>query len=254
MKSKFSVLALLLCSAAAVVGCSSTVGVRDISGIPKKSAETIEGVPMQFAGRHQLTVFAKQPDGSYKKVHELVYAMPDQSRLFAVNVDSKMLANHTLTLALYDDGTPKTVGLITSSQAQAALTQLGTSAAAMATSAATYDQQRQAAAKAALDTQKGLLDSQKDVLSSKQALQTLQSGSAERDAMLLARETKILAYRDALDAVTVQQAKVDELSADATKEDQAKAETSLRQLKLKANQAARALRVKVPYPEADMPF
>ena len=240
MKSNVSTLALLLCFAAFVAGCSSKIVVRDISGPPKTVGETFEGVPLQFADRQQLTVFAMQPDGSYKQVHWRVYAMPDQSRLFAISVDSATLANHTLTLALYDDGTPKTVGLTTTSQGQAALTQLGTSAAAMVTSAVTYDQQRQAAAQKSLEQERKLLE-ELDTLQTKQ-----QAGS-------VAREGKILTYRKALEAVIVQQAKVDNLPPEK-ESDRIAEESSLRLLKLQANQAARALGEKAPYPEADMPL
>jgi hypothetical protein len=238
MKSK-STLALLLIFAAAVAGCSSKIIVRDISGKPGEVGEIINGVPMQFADRQQLTVFAKQPDGSYKQVYALVYAMPDQSRLLAVRVDSGVFANQTLTLALNDDGTPKKVGLTTTSQGQAALSQLGTSAAAMATSAATFDQQRQAAAQKALEQERKLLEEQ-HTLQEKQ-----QVGSTEREA-------KILAYRKALEAVIVQQAKIGGLSLDTIAADRVAEESNLRVLKLTANQAARALGEKIPYPEADI--
>jgi hypothetical protein len=233
MKSTFSTLALLLGCAVAAAGCSSKVIVRDISGPAKPVGEIFDGVPMQFADRQQLTVFAKQPDGSYKQVHTRIYAMPDQSRLFAVRVDSDALANNTLTLAFYDDGTPKTVGLTTTSQGQAALTQLGTSAAAIATSAATYDQQRQAAAQKAFEQQ--------------QTLQAKQLGSTERDK-------SILAYRQALEDVIVQQAKVDGLAADTTAANTVKEQSDLLMFKLKANQAARVLGVTVPYPNVEMQF
>jgi hypothetical protein len=230
MKTKVSTFVLIL--VCAVVGCSSKVVVRDISGPPVPVGETINGVPMQFADRQQLTVFAKQPDGSYKEVHSLVTAMPDQSRLFAVSVDSDFLANNTLTLAFNDDGTPKTVGLTTTSQGQAALTQLGTSAAAIATSAATFDQQRQAAEQKALQQ--------------KQDLQKLQqAGTVDREA-------KILAYRKALEAVIVEQAKIDHLPPETKPDARVAEESALRVLKLTANQAARALGEQPPYPEADI--
>jgi hypothetical protein len=234
MKSKVSTLVLLICCVAVAASCSSKIVVRDISGPPKQVGEIFDGVPIQFADRQQLTVFAKQPDGSYKQVHSLVYAMPDQSRLLAVQVVSDTFANHSLTLALNDDGTPKTVGLTTTSQGQAALTQLGASAAAIATSAATFDQQRQAAAQKALE--------QQQALQSKQQL-----GPADREA-------KILAYRKALEAVIVEQAKIDGLSPDTKAPDRVVEESSLRVLKLQANQAARALGENPPYPDADMPL
>jgi hypothetical protein len=236
MKSKVGTLALVLIFAAAVAGCSSKIIVRDISGQPKPVGEIIDGVPMQFADRQQLTVFTKQPDGSYKQVYALVYAMPDQSRLLAVRVDSGVFANQSLTLALNDDGTPKKVGLTTTSQGQAALNQLGTSAAAMATSAATFDQQRQAAAQKTLEQERKLLEAQQD-------LQQVASTN---------REAKILAYRKALEAVIVQQAKMDGLSPDTENDDRVAEESNLRVLKLTANQAARALGEKIPYPEADI--
>jgi hypothetical protein len=232
MKIKVSTFALILGWAAAVAGCSSKVVVRDISGPPLSVGGIIDGVPMQFADRQQLTVFAKQPDGSYKEVHSLAYAMPDQSRLLAVSVDSYTFANHTLTLAFNDDGTPKTVGLTTTSQGQAAVTQLGTSAAAIATSAVTFDRQQQAAAQKALE--------QQQTLQSKQ-----QVGFADREA-------KILAYRKALEAVIVEQAKIDGLTSETKAADRITEESNLIVLKLTANQAARALGEKTPYPEADI--
>ncbi|MFA7705910.1 MAG: hypothetical protein WCX91_02220 [Candidatus Omnitrophota bacterium] len=230
MKTKVSIFVLIL--VCAVAGCSSKVVVRDISGPAVPVGENIDGVPMQFADRQQLTVFTKQPDGSYKEVHSLVYAMPDQSRLFAVSVDSDVLSNNTLTLAFYDDGTPKTVGLTTTSQGQTAFTQLGTSAAAIATSAATFDQQRLAA--------------EQKVLQQKQEMQKIQQ------AGLIDRETKSLAYRKALETVIVEQAKIDNLLPETKPEVRVAEESNLRVLKLTANQAARALGEQPPYPDADI--
>ena len=239
MKS-ISIFALFLCCVAAIAGCSSKIVVRDISGRPPDVGKIIDGIPIQFAGREQLTVFTKQPDGSYKQVHSQICAMPDQSRLFAVRIDSEAFTNNTLTLALNDDGTPKTVGFTNTSQGQAILTQLGTSAAAMATSAVTFDQQRQAAEQKALQQQ---ID-----------LQAVLKKQVEQEAPIADRQAKFHAYREALEAVYVQQAKIDGLPADTKLEDRIAEESSLRLLKLKANQAARALNQKAPYPAADLPF
>lgn|SRR5215510_6005239 len=212
-------------------GCSSKILVRDISGPPVAIGSVVEGVPIQFADRQLIRVYAKQPDGRYEEVHSVVYAVPDQARLFTVTVDSQWLANHTLTLALNDDGTPKTVGIVTASQAAAALTQFGTSAAAVATSLSTFEQQRQKAEAAALEQQAAL---QKD----------LAAGPADR-------ATKVLAYRQALEAVIKQEAKLDNMPPDAKPLDITNVESDLRILKLQANQAARVLGARTPYPEAD---
>ena len=189
------------------------------------------GVPIQIADRQSIVVYMERPDGTYAEAHSTTYAMPDQSRLLAVSVDAQWLANHTLTLALNDDGTSKTVGITTSSQAAAALTQLGKSTGSVLTSAATFDQQRQKAEAAALEQEAAL---RKD----------LQAGPADRAA-------KVRAYRQALEAVIKQQAKIDDPPAGATKTDLINAESDLRVLKLQANQAARALGERPPYPEAD---
>lgn len=208
-------------------GCSAKPTLRDISGRPPFAE--FEGIPTRILARQQVEVFSKQPDGTYAKVHEQVENLPDQSRLFATGIDADWLADHKLVLSVNPDGTLKQVDVTITSKAEAALTQLGTSASGVATAAASLEAKRD---EMRLGEKKKLEDEQK-----------------ARADKLATQEQLLLAYREALEAVFKQEATL--ANPDLKPDVRVVAESDLRIQKLKANQGARQLGRPAPYPDAD---
>lgn len=198
-----------------LAGCGAKPKVVDISGMPP--ASEFEGVPTRIVSRQQVRVYAKQPDNTYKLVHQQLEELPDQSRLFATTIDADWLSNHKLVMSTRENGTIEKVETTITSQAGAALAQAATSTGAVVKGVADLDKtQKEREAKEATD--------------------------------FAAQEAAILAYRTKLEEVLKLQR---ELEGNLTPDQRFEKESSLRLRKLEANQAARKLKREAPYPEAD---
>jgi hypothetical protein len=202
--------------------------VRDISR-PINVGEEIKGVPIRASAQQQVTVYMLQPDGTYAAAYRTTALLPDRSKLYAIRADSGLLANNQFNIDLNDDGTLKDAKLTSSNQGPAATTQLGSSAAEVLNAAATYDQNRVNAEAAAL-----------------KAATTLQQ---QQQAQAGAEAAQVLAYRQAVEAVIVAQAQYDALPPSTSTADRVAAQSDLRILELKANQAAQVIGRPAPFPD-----
>jgi hypothetical protein len=255
---------------ALTAGCSSTLKVEDISPLmisqaqaattassPPTTAQAapttdakpsvaLAGLPFRVPNVYTVRVFQKQKDGDYKQVERhFVKVLPDPKKLYALNVDSKLMSQGTLDVKIRADGTLDFVHLHdVEFRGDEALTAFGTQATALYEAIENRDL-------IALETQKAAIEAKKNLLVSEAALEEQADKPADDlDAALIAALEALNEANSAYDALEGLQSQT---APPPTATEVRAAERALLLARVKANQAYRRADLPVPFPGVNFP-
>jgi hypothetical protein len=223
----------------AMWGCST---VQTVKEIPSQGGGDPPGIPFRMLAPYTVRVFIKDQNGSYQQVFVQSQDLPDQERLFAMNVDSKFLSNYQLQLNFNNDSTLSGSGITTAITAAPAIAATGTQISAVADSLVNFNNTRRAQESANLQSQTNLLQQQ---TTNAQAIIALQK---QLQAPHVSKEADLVTALQALNAAQAAQRLVDNPPEGTTPSDQANHEANLRLTKLQANQAFEAADLPAPFP------
>jgi hypothetical protein len=134
-----------LCGLAALAllaaGCSAEVDVVELPPLePGKTHAVIDGIPFRVHERYELAVWQRQPDGTFKQVHQERRSAPDQDRLFVLRYTGMPLSSATAEVKLGSDGTLSLVKLSeVDTQVPEALSEVATQLTAVETARTTRE-------------------------------------------------------------------------------------------------------------------
>jgi hypothetical protein len=235
MKARYCVLGFIV----ALCACSTRQTVTEISS---KSTSDPPGIPFRVLSPYTVRVFLKDKNGDYQQGFVQSQDLPDQSRLFAINVKSEFFSNHQLQLNLNNDSTLNASSITTTITAAPAISAAGTQLSAVGDSIVNFNNNQRAQQIANLQSQTSL---QQQQLAFAQAVAALQK---QLQAPHAAKEAALVAALQALNAAQAAQRLVDDPPAGTTPTQQANNEANLRLAELQANQAFEAAGLQDPYP------
>jgi hypothetical protein len=225
-------------------GCSTTVDVRDISSI--KPDADVPGIPFRMREPCTLRVFQLQDDGRYRQVHVQWLDLPEEERLYALNIEAAYFSDHDLTLKLRDDNTLDEVDLKTELKLDAAIAELAAQGGALSDAALTFDRKKREAEAAEIESRASLEAARAQAAQARAEQEAARQERAE--APIVAQEGKLAVAVEALNSAEAAERALDALPPDAEESARAECRATLRLLRLRANQAYRAAGLAEPYP------
>jgi hypothetical protein len=216
---------LAFLAAGMLPGCSASLNGGSIAALPVTGAE-VNGIPYRL--REQLIVEVyRMTDKGYAPVGKQVEMLADPTRLYVLNFSGAPLSDSTLKIEQRPDGTLTAVSLSGAGKG-----------AEMATSIAAGIDAVQAAQKAQAETAETAAKAAKAAVEA-EATKAKTAADAATQAQLTALETR--------DAVVQLQLKLDEERATLKPSQVFAAQSAIRVARLKANTAAVAAGLPIPY-------
>ena len=124
----------LIVFAAFLVACSATPVVTSSPG----DAEFLAGIPMRIKREHVVRLYEYDPtDDQYKLTSQGHQMLADQTRLYAVDIDSKAFSSPTLHIAQNADNTIKLIQTATTQNATTAIDAVSGTATSISSASAT---------------------------------------------------------------------------------------------------------------------
>jgi hypothetical protein len=224
----------------ALSACSTVQTVTELPSTAR--TENPPGIPFRVLAPYTVRVFMRSQSGGYQPVYVQSLDLPDQTRLFALNVRSDFFSNHQLQLSFNNDSTLSTSSVTTTTTAAPALAATATQLSTVGDSVVNFNNTRRTQESLTLQNQTALTQQQTQ---NAQAVAALQK---QQPAPQVAREAALVAALQAWNTVQAGQRSFDSLPSTTSANDHANAEANLRLLKLQANQAFQAAGLPDPYP------